>query len=300
MAEISQVRHVLSGKVMHKITELSEKPQATESSPIGMFDSGVGGLTVFEKVSKLLPRESIIYLADTARVPYGGRSNSEIIKINKEILALMLGFGVKLIMIACGTSSSIAYPLLKDKYKVPMIGMIEGGSRLAAAATKNKKVGVIATVGTINSLSYQKAIKDINKEIEVYGAACPLLVPLIEGGFAASEETEKVLKEYLKPLRSAKIDTLVLGCTHYPHLSGTIKSILGPGIALIDPADEAAKTARDILTKGKMTSTANVPPKHRFLVTGGASSFKELGSRLLGRPIAEAEEISIVKGSGER
>jgi glutamate racemase len=167
---------------------------------------------------------------------------------------------------------------------------------MAAAATKNKKVGVIATVGTINSFAYQKAIKNLNKEIEVYGAACPLLVPLIEGGFAASEETEKVLKEYLKPLRSAKIDTLVLGCTHYPHLARTIKSILGPSVTLIDPAEEAAKTARDILTRGKMTNTTNVPPKHRFLVTGSASSFKDLGSRLLGKPIVNAEEISIVKG----
>jgi glutamate racemase len=300
MAEISQVRHVISGKVTHRISEISERPQATESSPIGMFDSGVGGLTVFEKLTKLMPRESVIYLADTARVPYGGRSNSEIMKINKEILDFLVGLGVKLIIIACGTSSSIAYPVMKDKYKVPMIGMIEGGARMAAAATKNKKVGVIATVGTINSLAYQKAIKNINKDVEVYGVACPLLVPLIEGGFAASEETEKVLKEYLKPLKNAKTDTLVLGCTHYPHLSRTIKHILGPSVTLIDPAEEAAKTARDMLTKGKMTNTTNVPPKNRFLVTGSASSFKDLGSRLLGKPIVNAEEISIVKGPSGR
>lgn len=261
-----------------------------------MFDSGVGGLTVFEKVTKLLPRESVIYLADTARVPYGGRSNSEIIKINKEILDILAGLGVKLIIIACGTSSSIAYPVLKDRYKIPMVSMIEGGARMAVSATKNKKVGVIATVGTINSLSYQKTIKGLNKEIEVFGVACPLLVPLIEGGFAASEETKKVLKEYLKPLRGAKIDTLVLGCTHYPHLARAIKEIMGPSVTLIDPADEAARTAKDILNKGKMTNTENVPPKHRFLVTGSASGFKDLGSLLLGRPIAEAEEISVVKG----
>ncbi len=295
MAEISQVRHVVSGKVMHRISEISERPLASESSPIGMFDSGVGGLTVFEKVTKLLPRESVIYLADTARVPYGGRSNSEIIKINKEILDFLAGLGVKLIIIACGTSSSIAYPVLKDKYKIPMVSMIEGGARMAVSATKNKKVGVIATVGTINSLSYQKAIKGLNKEIEVFGVACPLLVPLIEGGFAASEETKKVLKEYLKPLRGAKIDTLVLGCTHYPHIARTIKEIMGSSVTLIDPADEAARAAKDILTKGKMTNTENAPPKHRFLVTGSASGFKDLGSILLGRPIAEAEEISVVK-----
>lgn len=296
MAEISQVRHVVSGKVMHRISELSEKPLSSESSPIGMFDSGVGGLTVFEKVTKLLPRESVIYLADTARVPYGGRSNSEIIKINREILDFLAGLGVKLVIIACGTSSSIAYPVLKDKYKIPMVSMIEGGARMAVSATKNKKVGVIATVGTINSLAYQKAIKGLNKEIEVFGVACPLLVPLIEGGFAASEETKKVLKEYLKPLRGAKVDTLVLGCTHYPHLARTIREIMGASVTLIDPADEAARTARDILTRGKMTNTESAPPKHRFLVTGSASGFKDLGSILLGRPIADVEEISVVKG----
>jgi glutamate racemase len=277
MAEISQVRHIVAGKVTHRITEISEKPSATESSPIGMFDSGVGGLTVFEKVTKLLPRESVIYLADTARVPYGGRSNSELVKINREILDHLIGLGVKLVIIACGTSSSVAYPVLKDKYKVPMIEMVGGGARMAAAATKNKKVGVIATVGTINSLSYQKAIKALDKDIEVLGVACPLLVPLIEGGFASSEETRKVLKEYLKPLKTAKIDTLVLGCSHYPHLSRTIKDILGANVSLIDPADEAARTAKDILTRGKMTNTGKTPPKHRFLVT------------------ANAEEISVVK-----
>jgi len=296
MAEISQVRNVLSGKVTHKISEVSEKAPVAESSPIGMFDSGLGGLTVFEKTAKLLPRESIIYLADTARVPYGGRSNSEILKINKEILDLMVGYGVKLVVIACGTSSAIAYPVMKDRYKIPMVGMIEGGAKLAAAATKNKKIGVIATVGTINSLAYQTSIKALNKEAEVFGAACPLLVPLIEGGFAASRETESVLKEYLRPLMAAKIDTLVLGCTHYPHLIKTIKGILGPGITIIDPADEAAKTARDILTRGKMTNTTNVPPKHRFIVTGSANNFREIGSMLMAHPLPNVEEISIVKG----
>jgi glutamate racemase len=296
MAEISQVRNIRSGKVTHKVSEVSEKVPVAESSPIGMFDSGVGGLTVFEKTTKLLPNESIIYLADTARVPYGGRSNSEILKINKEILDLLVSYGVKLIVIACGTSSAIAYPIMKEKYKVPMIGMIEGGAKMAAAATKNNKIGVIATVGTINSFAYQNAIKNINKKAEVFGAACPLLVPLIEGGFAASKETENVLKEYLRPLIAAKVDTLVLGCTHYPHLIKPIKSILGPDVTVIDPADEAAKTAKDMLVKGKMTNTSNIPPKHRFVVTGSAAGFKELGSILTGHPLTHVEEISIVKG----
>ncbi len=235
MAEISQVRNIISGRVLQKISPVAEKYEPPESAPIGMFDSGVGGLTVFEKTARLLPRESIIYLADTARVPYGGRSASEIIKINKEIIELFTGFGVKLLIIACGTSSALAYPVLKNIYRLPMVEMIEGGAELAAKATKNNKIGVIATVGTINSLAYQNAIKKINKEAEVIGIACPLLVPLIEGGFAASEETEKVLKEYLKPLRSAKIDTLVLGCTHYPHLEQDDQEHYGRGCHIDRP-----------------------------------------------------------------
>jgi len=265
-----------------------------------MFDSGVGGLTVFAELARLLPRESIIYIADTARVPYGGRAAGEIIKINKEIIGYLLGLGVKLVVMACGTSSAIAYPLLKDKYKFPMIGLIEGGARMAVSATNNKKIGVIATVGTINSGAYQNAIKALKNDAEVFAVACPLLVPLIEGGFIASAETRKVLKEYLKPLMKAKIDTLVLGCTHYPHLSGMIKDIVGGTVALVNPAEEAAKSAREILNRTKMTAGANERPGYRFLVTGSAPSFKDLGSRLLGRPIANVEEITIVKGPATR
>jgi glutamate racemase len=296
MSDISIVRQAGSPKITRKLVEKPEKIPILESSPIGMFDSGVGGLTVFSHVTKLLPNESIIYLADTARVPYGGRSPGEIIKINKEILGYFVGLGVKMVIMACGTSSSIAYPVLKDKYKVPIVGLIDDGAKMAVSATKNKKIGVIATAGTINSLAFQHTIKQLNKDIEVFGVACPLLVPLIEGGFASSDETIKVLKEYLKPLISAKIDTLILGCTHYPHLIKPIRSILGPTVTLINPAEETAKTARDILAKLKLISAAGEPHKHRFLVTGSASSFKELVLKLLGKSIPGVEEITIVKG----
>jgi len=178
--------------------------------------------------------------------------------------------------------------------------MIEGGAKMAAAATKNKKIGIIATVGTINSGAYQNAIKALNKETEVMGVACPLLVPLIEGGFAASEETKKVLKEYLRPLLRVKIDTLVLGCTHYPHLSNVIKEIAGTQVTVINPAEEAVKSARDILIRTKMSAGARERPSHRFLVTGSAASFKDLGSRLLVKPITNIEEITLVKAPGGR
>jgi glutamate racemase len=300
MAEVGLVRKTISGPIAKKINAITDKPLVTESSPIGMFDSGVGGLTVLDEVIKLMPKESIIYLADTARVPYGGRSPIEIIKINNEIIPYLIGQGAKMIIMACGTSSAIAFPVVKDKYNIPIIGMIEGGARMAASATKNKKIGIIATAGTINSHAYDEAIKKIDKDISVYPMACPLLVPLIEGGFALSEETTKVLKEYLKPLNKAKIDTLILGCTHYPILSGKIKDITGPSVGLINPAVEIANSARDALNKYGLASLGKEPPKYRYITTGPSNSFRDIGSRLLGRPLANVEEIRIVKGTRGR
>ena len=301
MAEIVQVRKLGSGRITKKIVNpVSDKPIVKESSPVGMFDSGVGGLTVYREFIKLMPKESVIYFADEARVPYGGRSASEIVKINNELIPFLIGRGAKLIIMACGTSSALAYPVVKDKYKVPIIGLIEGGARMAAAATKNKKVGVIATAGTINSHAYDAKIKEMDKSIRVFPVACPLLVPLIEGGFASSDETTRVLKEYLKPLIKDGIDTLVLGCTHYPHLRGKIGEILGPSVSLVDPAEEAAKSARDELNKRGLAASGKEPPTYSFLTTGASYSFKDLGSRLLGKPIPNVEEIPIVKGRGGR
>ncbi len=301
MAEISQIRHVASTRVTRKEKTLPEKHHVVDaSSPIGMFDSGVGGLTVFEQVTRLLPHENVIFLADTARVPYGGRPPAEILKINKEILDHLTGLGCKMIVMACGTSSSIAYPVMKDSYKVPIIGMIEGGSRMAAAATRNKKIGVIATAGTINSGAYEKNIRELDKNIEVFGVACPLLVPLIEGGFAGSDETAKVLKDYLKPLIAKKIDTLVLGCTHYPHVLPAIIEIMGTGVTIVNPAEEVAKETKDVLIKNDLAASVLESPKYRFQVTGKAESFRDMASRLLGRPLPPVEEITIVKPSGGR
>jgi glutamate racemase len=274
---------------------MQTKHQPDEFSPIGMFDSGVGGLTVFEQVTKLLPNESIVFLADTARVPYGGRPPAEILKINREILDYLMMLGCKFIIMACGTSSSIAFPVMKNIYKVPMLGMIEGGSRMAVSATKKGRIGVIATAGTINSGAYQAEIKGLKKDAEVFGVPCPLLVPLIEGGFANSDETARVLKDYLKPLIEKKIDTLILGCTHYPHVINPIREILGSGVTIINPAEEVAKEAKEMLIHLKLASNSPEAPKHRFLVTANGPAFRETASRLLGRPIPAVEEINVVK-----
>jgi glutamate racemase len=259
-----------------------------------VFDSGVGGLTVLREIMRQLPHEDTIYLADTARVPYGGRSPEEILRINEAIVPWLIGQGAKLIVVACGTSSALAYPVLKDKYKVSLIGMIESGARAALAATRSGRIGVIATAGTIHSRAYQKTLQSLKEGVEVFGQPCPLFVPLIEGGFVEAEETRRVAKEYLQPLIKDGIDTLILGCTHYPHLLKILKERVGPAVAIVDPAEEVVKEVAKLLRQAGTLKDKTRPPKHEYLVTGSAPHFEELGSRLLGQPIAHAKHVEIV------
>lgn len=278
------------------VTKVAGKPKEekiTPSSPIGIFDSGVGGITVLRQIMKKLPYEDVIYLADTARVPFGGRPPQEIIKINHEIISYLLKQGAKMVIMACGTSSSIAYPVVKDKYPVQIINLVEPGSRAAVAQSRSGKIGVIATVATVNSGAFQNKIKELKKEAEVYALACPLFVPLIEGGFIEAEETKRVAKEYLRPLLREKIDTLILGCTHYPHLSKILRSITGTDVIFIDPAEEAVSDARKMLKKAGTLKTKAMPAKFEYLVTGSVTQFQDLGSRLLGKPITGAKKIEL-------
>lgn len=269
--------------------EKFEGKKIPPSSPIGVFDSGVGGLTVLRELMHQLPHEETIYLADSARVPYGGRPPEEIIKINQQIIPFLIDRGAKLVVIACGTSSSIAYSVIKDDYKVKLVGLIEPGARAAAAATKSGNIGLIATLGTINSGAYQSALSSF----KVFGQACPLFVPLVEGGFTETEETKKVAKEYLKPLLKEKIDTLILGCTHYPHLSKILREIVGPGVKLIDPAEETTAEVKRLLKQAGTLSPKTAPAKHSYLVTGPVGQFETIGSRLLGHPITHAKHVII-------
>lgn len=270
------------------------KPEKiTPSSPIGIFDSGVGGLTVIAQIMKKLPHEDLIYLADTARVPYGGRSPQEIIKINREIIPFLIKQGAKLIVMACGTSSAIAYPVVKDEYKVEIINLINPGSEAAVAATRSGNIGVIATAATVNSHAFQKKIKALKKEANVHAAGCPLFVPLVEGGFIEAEETKRAAKEYLKPLLKEKIDTLILGCTHYPHLRNIIQSIVGKDVVLIDPAEEATIEIEKMLKKAGTLKTNISPAKYEYFTTGSAIQFQDLGSRLLGKPIIGVKQACL-------
>ena len=276
-----------------KTSEKPEERKVTPSSPIGIFDSGVGGLSVLQEILRQLPHEDVVYLADTARVPYGGRPPEEIIKINEEIIPFLIDYGAKLILMACGTSSSIAYPVLKDKYKIHVIGLIEPGSRAAIAATRNGTIGLIATAGTVNSQAYQNALLFLKKEIKVFAQACPLFVPLIEGGFIEAEETKKVAKEYLKPLLKEEIDTLILGCTHYPLLAKILRERTGPNVAFVDPAEEAVADVKRLLQKSGTMKSKTSAPKYEYLVTGSVVQFQDLGSRLLGKPITHAKHVII-------
>ena len=292
-ADISPIRKIGIEAPTFKAEGKAEAVKPVPALPVGIFDSGVGGLTVFSEFIKYLPSEDVIYLADTARVPYGGRPPEEIIKINEEIMNYFVGRGVKMVIMACGTSSSIAYPLLKDKYQIPIVALIDPGSYGAVQATKNGKIGIVATLGTVNSGAFQKKIKELKKDAEVYAEACPLFVPLIEGGFTEADETKKVARDYLKPLLKAGIDTLIFGCTHYPHLRKVIGEIVGPNVALVDPAYEAVRDAKKILKKNGMLKSKTTHGKYEYLVTGSPMQFQDLGSKLLGRLIAGVKQIKL-------
>lgn len=284
---------MVTERVAPKVGGKHKEEKVTPSSPIGVFDSGVGGLTVLSQLIKQLPHEDVIYLADTARVPYGGRPPQEIIKINREIIPYLLKQEAKMIIMACGTSSSIAYPVVKDEYPVRIVDLIDPGARAAVSASRSGRIGVIATAATVSSHAFQKRIRELKKEAEVHAVGCPLFVPLIEGGFVDSDETRRVAKEYLKPLLKEKIDTLILGCTHYPHLLKILAEVAGPEVLLIDPAEQAAADTRKMLKKAGTLKTRAAPAKYEFLVTGSAVQFQDLGSRLLDRPIVGARQVTL-------
>ena len=294
MTELSEIRKVVSERIVSKIAEKAHEIKISAKSPIGIFDSGVGGITTLKEIIKELGSEDVIFFADTARVPYGGRSAKEIININYEILDYLIEQGTKLIIMACGTSSSIAYPVVKDKYKIPIIGLVGPGSRAAARATRSGKIGLIATVGTVESGAFQREIKELKAAAEVYAQACPLFVPLIEGGFIEAEETGRVAKEYLKPLIESKVDTLILGCTHYPHLRSIIQEIMGSEVVLIDPSEEAVLDAKALLKRKDLLVSKSSPANYTYFVSGSVAQFKELASKLLGRAVTAIHKVNLV------
>ena len=259
--------------------------------PIGVFDSGVGGLTVAKELMRYLPDEKIIYFGDTARVPYGIKSAETVTKFSLENILFLLKKNVKLVVVACNTASSLALPKIKRHFNVPIIGVITPGAKEAVSVTKNKRIGIIATRATTRSESYVKEIKRLDSKIKTFSVACPLFVPLAEEGWLNSKVAEDVARAYLAPFKKYNIDTLILGCTHYPLLKVIIKKVLGKDVRLIDSATQVALEVRNILDQYSMRSKFK-KPAHQFYVTDEPNNFKEFAETFLGKT---AQNIKRVK-----
>lgn len=262
-------------------------------SPIGVFDSGIGGLTVVKRLSSTLPNESIIYFGDTARVPYGSKSNSTVIEYSIQDTKFLLQKNIKALVVACNTASSIAIPDLKKKFDIPIIGMIEPGSRMALKKSQSKKIGVIGTRATVSNLAYSKEIKKINSSAQVIEKPCPLFVPLAEEGWINHKATYEVAEEYLKELREEKIDTLVLGCTHYPILSEVIRKVIGSKVTLIDSGIASSEVIKSELEKLDLLSDSKKTGVQEYYVSDIPAKFKEVAELFLGKEIDHVHKVDL-------
>ena len=258
--------------------------------PIGVFDSGIGGLTVLQKIMEALPRESTIYLGDTARSPYGTKSAETVLRYSFENADFLVEKGVKLVVVACNTSTAIALEPLKENLSIPVVGVIEPGVKEALKATRNKKIGVIGTEATIQSGAYTRALKTRDPQVEVYSRACPIFVPLVEEGWLDNSMAKMTVKSYLESLQKSGIDTLILGCTHYPLLKKAIRGFMGPRVKLVDSAEETAKEVRVVLKRESMgrAKGKGVPS---FFVTDAPDRFIKVGRRFLGEKVESAVRI---------
>jgi glutamate racemase len=260
---------------------------------IGIFDSGVGGLTVLKEVVKALPQEDTIYLGDTARVPYGTKSPETVTRYGLQITSFLVRRDIKLLVVACNTASAVSLDALKERFPIPIVGVIEPGARRAAAVTKTGKVGVIGTEATIKSSAYAKAIKRMNREIEVVTRACPLFVPLAEEGWTDNEVARLTARLYLQGLKEEGVDTLVLGCTHYPLLKGIIAEAMGGGVQLVDSAEETARTVAEILRGKNLLRPATEKGNHHYFVTDVPAGFIRVGNRFLGGRLGDVYQIDL-------
>ena len=268
-----------------------------DNRPIGVFDSGLGGLTAVKELMRLMPNEKILYFGDTGRVPYGSRSRSTIVRYSKQDMNLLMQQDVKAVLAACGTVSSTA-KAEGDALPVPYIDVLRPTAKAAVAKTKNKKIGIIGTAATIASGSYRREILMIDPEIEVYEQACPLFVPLVENAFVTPQDevTRLVAERYLGAMREKGVDTLILGCTHYPIISATIRSVMGRGVTLIDAGREAAAGCLAVLQKNDLLCAPDQKPEYRYLVSDETESFFQVAELFLGRSVqGKVERVDIEK-----
>jgi glutamate racemase len=262
-------------------------------APIGIFDSGIGGLTVTRAMFERLPHESTIYFGDTARVPYGPKSPDTVRRYSLEILHWLLGQGVKAVVIACNTSTAHALEALQAESPVPVIGVIEPGARAAVTAMQQGPIGVIGTAGTIASNAYARAIQAVRPGTRVEQRACPLFVPLVEEGWFEHPAAELIAGEYLEQLKRAGVDVLVLGCTHYPLLKPLLQRTMGPGVRLIDSGEETAAAVQAALRSSGLEAPPAAAAKHRFVVSDDEARFRQVGSRFIGERLRKAEVVPL-------
>lgn len=266
-------------------------------APVGVFDSGVGGLTVAREIMRNLPSEKIVYFGDTARVPYGSKSRETIIRYSRQIIRFLQEQQVKAIVIACNTASAFALDAVRDELDIPVLGVIESGAAVAAQETKNLRVGVIGTIGTVGSGIHEVYLKRQNPEITVFGKACPLFVPLVEEGWLHDPVTVEVAGRYLCELKEKEIDTLILGCTHYPLLRSTIHEVMGEGVRLVNPAYETALELGNLLREKNLLSTGKEQEEfpYRFYVSDLADKFKSFANSILPYDVEMTQKIDIEK-----
>ncbi len=266
------------------------------NSPIGVFDSGVGGLTVAREIMRQLPNERIVYFGDTARVPYGNKSKETVTRYSRQIVRFLETQQVKAIVVACNTASAYALEDLEKEVDLPMIGVVKPGARTALAATANKKIGVVATEATISSGIYSRYIEEYDSDVSVIGKACPLFVPLVEEGLWEDPVTDEIARRYLTELIDSGIDTLILGCTHYPMLRSTVGKIMGEGVTLVNPAYETARELKALLAERGLESGHRPglgTELYRFFVSDAADKFQRFANSILPYGILSAKQIRI-------
>jgi glutamate racemase len=264
-----------------------------DSRPVGVFDSGMGGLTVLHECLVTMPHEDFVYLGDAARLPYGPRPPAELRRFAREIAAFLDGQGVKLIVAACNSATSAALPELQEQFAVPIVGVLTPEAHAAVQATRNRRVGLLATRATVASGRYEELVRTLDAGVRVDSVACPELVPLIESDDPYGEETVRAVRRYAAPLKAAGVDTVILGCTHYPLIRPIFQRVFGRGVTLVFSAEETAREVAETLARKGIANALPREGAYRFLTTGDPQTFRAMGARFLQLPIAEVEHVTV-------
>lgn len=270
-----------------------------DSRPIGIFDSGLGGLTVLKAVHALLPNENIVYFGDSGRAPYGNKSAETVLSYTRQDMNFLCGLDVKMIVIACNTASACSLSTVREQYELPVVDVVGAGADAAVKATRSGNIGVIGTNATVTSGVYERAIKERMKDAEFHAKACPLFVPLVEEGWWGHEVTKSVAKEYLQSIKAFNVDTLVLGCTHYPYLENVISDVMGEGVTLINSAEAVAARVRAELLRSGIETKQQSRGGISYYTSDSVEKFKELGGLFLGEPMENAVKVSVECENGD-